>query len=212
MTVMRKRAPRGRWIRLTDERNALDSLKRVGKFIRETDRDPIAWKWVVLALHGALYGFAVSACKGSDYESVIRLRKDGSAHLIPLDEALKRCKDARWMGTLHGGVALETSATQAESIRRLKEMLRNRFEHYVPGGWSIEIHGLPEIAIDVLDVIEFLAVGTFRYQHLSRGEQRQVKFIVAQSKRRLKRSRLYREAMSGERAEHGTKVSENEQQ
>jgi hypothetical protein len=188
------RKPRSRWIRLTDERNALDYLERAGTFIRETARDPIAWKWVVLALHGALYGFAVAACKSSDYESVTRRTKSGAQYLIPLDDALRMCKDDAWMGTLHGGLALKLSPEQEDSIRRLKKILRNRFEHYVPGGWAIEIHGLPQITMDVLDVILFLAVGTFRYQHLNQSQRRRVKSIVYQSKKSLRQTALHKEA------------------
>ncbi len=98
------------------------------------------------------------------------------------------------MGTLHGGLALDLTDSQKDSIRRLKKTLRNNFEHYVPRGWSIEIHGLPRISIDVLDVILFLAVTTFRYQHLNASQRRRLKSIVYQSKKMLIASRLYREA------------------
>src|SRR5207245_1577259 len=123
---------RSRWLRLTDERNALDYLERAGTFIQQTEPNPIAWKWVVLALHGALYGFAVSVCKGSDYETVVRRTKKGAEYLISLDDALKMCKDEAWMGTLHGGLVLKVSTSQEDSLRQLKKILRNRYEHYVP--------------------------------------------------------------------------------
>ena len=54
------------WLRLTEETNALDYLERAGSFIVDADQDNFAWKWVVLALHGALYGFAIAACKGTN--------------------------------------------------------------------------------------------------------------------------------------------------
>jgi hypothetical protein len=52
--------------------------------------------------------------------------------------------------------------------------------------------------MDVLDVIRFLAVETFRYQHLNQTQRRRVKSIVYQSKTVLKASRLHREALSAE--------------
>ena len=61
---------RGQWLRLTEETNALDYLERVVGFIRETEKNRLAWKWVVLSLHSALYGFAICACRGTDYENV----------------------------------------------------------------------------------------------------------------------------------------------
>ena len=42
--------------------NALDYLRRAEGFISEAKHNPIAWKWVTIALHGALYGFAISGC------------------------------------------------------------------------------------------------------------------------------------------------------
>src|SRR4030095_10116296 len=186
---------RQKWLTLTEETNALDYLERAGQFITEADTNPSAWKWVVLALHGALYGFAIAACKGTNYETVIRKTKRGAEHLISLDEALTKCADPACMGTLKGGLALRLTDSQKNSIRRLKKTLRNNFEHYVPRAWSIEIHGLPQISMDVLDVISFLAVDTFRYQHLNQSQRRRVKSIVYQSKKRLSSSRLHREAL-----------------
>ncbi len=186
---------RPKWLRFTEETNALDYLERAGEFIKLTESDKTAWKWVVLALHGALYGFAIAACKGSDYRSVVHVTKKGLNKLISFDQALAMCADAKRMGTLHGGRALILTDGQKTSIMKLKQSLRNNFEHYVPGGWSIELHGLPRISIDVLDIIHFLALETFRYQHLTQSQRRRVKSITYQCKRLLKKSALYRDAV-----------------
>ena len=42
--------------------NAFDYLVRASGFIQEVPSNPESWKWVIIALHGALYGFAISAC------------------------------------------------------------------------------------------------------------------------------------------------------
>ena len=102
------------------------------------------------------------------------------------------------MGTLYGGKPLILTENQKYSIKMLKKTLRNNFEHFKPKGWSIEVHGLPGIAIDILDIIRFLAVGTFRYQHLNQSQRRRIKSIVFQSKRLLKMSNLYQEALMAE--------------
>lgn len=59
----------------------------------------------------------------------------------------------------------------------------------------MEIHGLPTIAMDVLDVIRFLSVETFRYQHLNQSQRRRIKSIAYQSKRVIRRSALYQEGL-----------------
>jgi hypothetical protein len=67
-------------------------------------------------------------------------------------------------------------------------------EHYVPSGWSIEIHGMPQIAIDALDVIRFLAVDTHTYIHLNQTQIKRIKSCIFQSKKFLKNTKLYQEA------------------
>jgi len=192
---MPKKSLKGKYLRFSEETNALYYLERAGVFIQETTSDPKAWKWVILALHGALYGFAICACKGSSNATVIRKNKKGHEKLITLDEALKMCQDKTWMGTLHGGLSLNLSASQADSIRRLKATLRNNFEHFTPKGWSIEMHGFPQIAMDILDVIRFLSIETFRYQHLNQSQRNKIKSVVYQSKRSLKNSDLHLELL-----------------
>jgi hypothetical protein len=188
---MKKLQPK--FITFTTETNAVDYLERAGEFIAQAESNPKAWKWVILCLHSALYGFAIAACKGTDSESVVNTSKKGKRHLISLDEALAKCANASWMGTLYGGLPLSLTERQNDSLRRLKKDLRNKFEHFTPDAWSIEIHGLPHICIDVLDIIHFLAVETFRYQHLKESHRRFVKSIVFRSKRLLMQSSLFRE-------------------
>lgn len=189
---------RAKWLRFTAETNALDFLERAEGFIRQTKSDIKAWKWVILALHGALYGFAISACRSTDYENIIYRTKKGVERLISLDDALRICQDGKCMGTLYGGKPLELTENQKYSIKKFKKSLRNNFEHYIPKGWSIEIHGLPGIAMDILDIIRFLSVETFRYQHLNQSQRRRIKSIIFQSKRLLKKSNLYQEALMAE--------------
>ncbi|MEE8432765.1 MAG: hypothetical protein V3S16_16065 [Candidatus Desulfatibia sp.] len=184
-----------KWLRFTAETNALDFLERAGEFIQQTESDIKAWKWVILSLHGALYGFAICACRSTDYENIIHRTKKGVERLISFDDALRICQDSEWMGTLGGGKPLEPTESQQYSIKMLKKSLRNNFEHYIPKGWSIEIHGLPIIAIDILDIIRFLSVETFRYQHLNQSQRRRIKSIIFQSKKLLKKSTLYQEVL-----------------
>lgn len=186
-----------KWLRLTEETNALDYLERAACFIRETEQNQLAWKWVVLALHGALYGFAICACQGTNYENVTVQTKKGERKLISFGKALERCQDPNCMGMLIGSQPLVLSVSQLESIQLLKNELRNKMEHYVPSGWSIEIHGMPQIAIDALDVIRFLAVDTHTYIHLKQTQIKRIKSCVFQSKKLLKNTMLYQEVLRG---------------
>ncbi len=88
---------------------------------------------------------------------------------------------------------LKLTNEQKTSIDRLKKEFRNKFEHYPPRAWSIEIHGMPHIAIDVLDVVRFLALETGNYTSLNQPQKRKVTSLVFQSKKLLKKSSLYKE-------------------
>lgn len=191
---MKQSKVREKWLRLDEKTNAVDYLEKAYDYICQVEADVFAWKWVIIALHGALYGFAICACAGSnpDYVApVIKKGKNkGKRHLIGLDKALELCQ------TYKGYVQskpLQLSDKQKESIRWLKDEFRDEFEHFSPNNrWSIKLDGMPQILVDVLEIIRFLAVETRNF-FLTRTQIRKVKSIVFQSKRRLKQSQLYRE-------------------
>lgn len=156
---------------LTTEQNAVDYLERASEFFAQTTTDEMAWKWVAISLHGALYGFAVAACKGTDWTSVTRQTKGERPvrKVISLDEALKRCQNPAHMKMLIHSQPLVLTESQRRSVRMLTKFLRDRFEHYPPGVWDIDVSGMPQIASDVLDVVRFLAVDTGSYVDVSSG-------------------------------------------
>jgi hypothetical protein len=185
---------RKKWLRLSAEKNALDFLVQAHHHIQRTDSDVFAWKWVILSLYGALYGFAVCALKGTSLSRVTFRTRKGNQRLISFGEAVKRCQDPSWMHLMKNSRHLELSPDQQESIRWLKDGFRDCFEHFIPKGWSIEVHGFPKIVLDVLNVIRFLALDTGNYIRLKESEKRKIKSVVFQSKRWLGSTKLYREA------------------
>lgn len=74
---MVRRKIQSKWLRFTAETNVLDFLEQAGIFIQQAESDIKAWKWVILALHGALYEFAICACRSTDYENIIHRTKKG---------------------------------------------------------------------------------------------------------------------------------------
>lgn len=182
------------WLDLSAELNALDYLEKAYRYICETENDPIAWKWVILSLHSALYGFAICACQGTNPENVIKKTNKGREFLISFDEALKRCQYPRSPDYYGSGQPLILSQKQTQSMKMMKETFRNNFEHYKPIHWSIELHGMPQMAIDILDMIRFLALESSVWVNLSATKIKRVKSLVYQGKRKLKQSQLYKEA------------------
>jgi hypothetical protein len=250
---------KAQWLRLTEETNSLDYLEKTHLFIKQTEKDHTAWKWVILSLHGALYGFAICALKGTDPERVIdfknrhkttqdlgtlpfpimqkkfpsgirirynnqkkqlifngsmsdnarrkllKLSNDRNFHkainelyinsrrLISFKEAMKRCQDDRYMQMTIMSNKLKLSNEQKISLSELNNEFRDNIEHYIPKSWIIEIHGMPQISIDVLDIIRFLAIEAGNYTHLKPSQVRRVKSLIFQSKKFLKKSKLWKE-------------------
>ncbi len=190
---MNELPPKEQWFRLSEEKNAIDYLEKATFFIKESSANHNHWKWVIIGLHGALYGFAIAACRGTDSRSV--LTKKG--RLISFWQALKRCQDPNHMKMFIHSKHLVLSEKQKDSIESLKSEFRNEFEHFKPKGWSIEVHGMPEIAIDVLEVIRFLAFETNTYVHLNDNEHKLVEQLIDDSIDPLKKSELYKEYLLG---------------
>jgi hypothetical protein len=187
-----------RWLRFTEEMNALDFLKRAHHFIGQIDSDDAAWKWVIISLYGALYGFAICACKGTDPDNVTYDTKKGK-RLISFNKAMRRCQDPSRRQMSLCCKHLAVTPAQQKSIDRLQEDFRHKFEHHIPAGWSIEIHGMPDICLDVIEVIRALVFDTGIFLHLDTRERSKLKSYLVQSKRMLKKSCVYRELRAIER-------------
>ena len=193
----------GKFLRLSEHMNALDYLEKAQRFLYEADEDCTAWKWVIISLHGALYGFAVCALeqgnvlnviKGNRKSAMDKLKK-GTARLVSFWEVLRRCQDPAQVGNAR---ALQLSRRQKESLDTLVKLLRNEFEHFIPKGWSIELHGMPQIAIHTLEIIGFLALRTGCAIHLDDVQKQTVQDIVRESKGHLENSELFKEAQATE--------------
>jgi hypothetical protein len=181
-----------RYLTFTEETNALDYLERAAGFIREAASDDRSWKWAVIALHGALYGFAICACKGTDYHTVTYQTKCGDRKLISLKAALDVCQDPGRMNMTVFSKPLVLTTDQEAAIKKLQQSLRNPFEHYVPTSWNIEIHGMATIAIHCLEVIRFLALEVGNYTKLTGEQSAHIGRLVADAIMRLRSMPLHR--------------------
>lgn len=146
------------WLRLNEVENAVDNLEMTVHFLTHLPGQT-KWKWAVIGLHQALYGFLVSALRGTDGRVLLQPSR-GSAkepRLISIWEALERMQNADSFPRTNA-VPLALSPQQREAIDWLIKRLRNEFEHFRPMAWSIETSGMPKILSEVADVIEHVAL------------------------------------------------------
>jgi hypothetical protein len=142
---------------MTELGNAADFLDRTLDFLEEIPKNKSAWKWVFISIHGALYGFLICSLQQTSFLEVIERGKDETLDdlrwslatrqeplkPIGLHQAVRLCQD-RGLLTL--------TAQQEEAVTFLADGLRNPFEDYIPGGWSIYLAEVPRICRQVMEV------------------------------------------------------------
>ncbi len=182
-------------ISFDEQTNALDYLEKSFYFLQTVDIEPQNWKWVIITLHSAIYGFAISACRGTDSDSVIKKNRKGYKQLISFGEALDRCQNPNFMRANVNYKYYEFSEQQKDSLRVLQKVFRNNFEHFTPKAWSIEIHDMPLMILDCLDVVRLLIVYSDIGWRLKSTNLRKAKSIIYQSKKIIHNSILYKETL-----------------
>lgn len=128
-------------------------------------------------------------------ESVVTRTKRGHERLIDFDEALRRCQDPTWMRVNINYEEFKFSSSQIKAIRKLHKVLRNNFEHFTPKSWSIELHYLPDMVYDCLEVIRLLVVYSDVSWRLRGFKLKRTKSIIFQEKKLIRHSTLFKETL-----------------
>ena len=170
---------------LNERENAIDYLRMAIRSLAELCDNPYAWKWVLISLHGAIYGFAVSAARveyrrqdgkiGSNVLQLVKRRGKFIEFLRSFDCVIKICK-SEWMGGKSSlSSPLVLSLEQGRALRDLKSG-RNRMEHFTPMLLTTVPDG--KMVEHCLQVVEALAlkVGT----HRSKDERKNIERLCAE--------------------------------
>lgn len=164
----------------------MDFLEEARRFIERAEAQPSAWKWVTISLHGALYGFAVAACRGTTNDRVVKVTRTGREQLVTIGDALRMCQDPIVMGTLAIGKALVMTDSQKESVKALTQIFRNRFEHHIPGDWTFFVDDFPPMCRDVLEVIRRLVRETGHVLLWRDGQSEKFDYLLSECRALLK--------------------------
>lgn len=149
------------WVRTDQWVDVASSLGQLSVSLQLALEQPQNWKWAVLACHSALQGVLVCVLSGSDgiacltdrsmnavREWIEASRADADArhpteYVAEMPVLIRRACDVNYMNEFGG--APVTLDAQAGKDLKLLHQLRNRFTHFRPGTWSIEVSGLPRI-------------------------------------------------------------------
>jgi hypothetical protein len=147
--------------------NAFDHFEHASKALGGLD-DPFRWKWATIALSSGLYHLMICALEGLDPEGVIdfrRMNKDDAvalksaqeqgnalaveairdrmrtkhpSKLIGFKDALKEIKKPGTTDCVLGEAQITISSQCESNILKLRDELRNEFEHFIPITHAIE--------------------------------------------------------------------------
>ena len=190
------------YLTVNNEESAVDSLLRAEDHILRAEKctestqgnearwNLLHWKWVIICLQNSLYTFALTVAAGTN-PYIVKTKK---GRVVDLMTALKRCIGVK---RFTHSKPVEFTRSQMNSICWLHSHFRNKFEHFMPNSsWSIDLRGMPNICIDVLDVIRFLALdskdisyGSMSYSH--QEKERKIEESVNRSVEVLRSSALY---------------------
>ena len=160
------------WLSTNHEVETVSDFEMFSEQLCRVMDDPHRWKWAIIALHSGLQGMMVLALKGSnglnvlhddnkkrwlawhkgDQDEESRPRNLRLASFLDLYRKIKRDRMKMYCHSRK----FVPRGTQGRSIKLLNR-LRNDYVHFTPTHWLLETAGLPEIALDSLEIAEFLA-------------------------------------------------------
>lgn len=139
-------------LEINDVQSAADSLFRAEEHIKQVEDNVFHWKWAIICLQNSLYTFALKFAAGTN-PYLVMTKEDRAVSFIT---ALNRCCEG---SCYHGSVPFEPTPDQKNSVLWLHDHFRNNFEHFQPNRtWGIALPGLPDVCVDVLETIRFLAL------------------------------------------------------
>jgi hypothetical protein len=179
------------WIRTNETEDVAGSIRHAIHSVQFVGEDPLAWKWVVVALHSALQGAcvchltttaapvgAVTKQNAAEWMAYFDERRTNpnmelpKTQLMALPELLKAARKPHSAG--NGSDGVEISDSELSWLRRFHEDIRNQFVHFEPKGWSIEVSGIPEIAQLIARIIgEIVQIG-WAFRHLDLAQRKEM--------------------------------------
>jgi len=82
----------------------------------------------------------------------------------------KRLTDDKKRFDRSGGKKIELSEDVNCAFGKLHDEFRNKFMHFCPKSWSIEMSGMPRILLQVLEIIDKIAADHYAFRHLDKDE------------------------------------------
>ena len=183
----------GVWLNTDEYKEAVGALEMVCELLPTICSDTYRWKWAIIAMHNALQGFMVLATKGSN--SLATLNSGSAKKLVGYWEGQNEYPEKRKLDYffelfvkiqavelrqyVHSKPYVPVG-THICSVKKLNE-LRNSFIHFVPKLFSIEVHGLPDVFRDCLEIIGFLGWQGYNFLWHDEGLEQAGRIALSES-------------------------------
>ena len=155
---------------VTDEFvETIAALEATADELQRAQGDPYRWKWVILALHSAVQGMMTLALRHTNNLKVLKpedekrfLEAVGSGAPLPadlkMDDFLSLYKKIKSEDMLfyENSEKFTPQGTEGQSLEALNR-LRDQYVHFIPCAFILRVNGLPEMTIDCLNIVWFLA-------------------------------------------------------
>ncbi len=175
----------------TDEaQDVAGSVRHALRCWRFVGDDPHEWKWLILALHGALQGACVchlvttatplgavqkrNAVEWHKYYDQSLTNPPSTpprTELMALPDLLKAVRKPNSSG---GGLSdkhVSINDTELIWLIAIHREFRNQFVHFSPTGWQFDVSGMPKFAHLVARIIQEILDCSWAFRHL-RTQQR----------------------------------------
>jgi hypothetical protein len=163
---------RNEYLRTNHWTDAVASLEAAQEFCARITLDEHQWKWALIATHSTVQGFMALTLEQGN--GLLVLRDDIAAKWLNAHELGKPYPEEKMdfflslyekvksdvVCRFYGSKKFIAESSHDSSMQKLNE-LRNDYIHFRPKGWSIELAGLPFIALKCLEVAKFLAFDSF---------------------------------------------------
>lgn len=172
------------WISTDQAEDVAASVRHALRSFSYTADDEQAWKWVILALHGALQGACVchlvttaepvgAVTKNNAIEWLSffeRSRNDRQisppkVQLMILPDLLKSVRKPHSAGDRSNAVGVSLTDAELVWLKRIHEDVRNQLVHFAPLGWSIDVGGVPELAELIARLINEISDLGWAFRH-----------------------------------------------
>lgn len=177
------------WLRTDEHVEFIEALEFTARVSTEVHKNPKHWRWLILAMHLALQGVFVCTLRCIDTAGLSVLQNDNAKkmwhwldveshlpnhgpppdeHLASMMELFRRLRDP----SIYRQEPHFTPSQQIKTDVKALDDFRKKLAHFVPSSWSLEIRGLPRIALHCCELIELLAIENCVFSYKLSGNQK----------------------------------------